>query len=268
MALHGCTQTSSDFAAGTRFDTVAEPYGAYVLYPEQSLAANPNRCWNWFLEAHQHRDRGEPAQIISLLNDIVGRHPIDRTRIFVAGLSAGGAMAAILAEQAPDVFAAAGIMAGVALHASHDVSTAYAAMHGDVYKTHMARVSTGPLGTAAYYGRLRVSIWAGTNDRLVVPQNSIVLVDQFLQLLGLGPRPGELERRGDADIVRFADDVDRIRVEAWRVNQMGHAWSGGSFRGSHTWPKGPRATDAMMAFFLGAESGRCESLTVRAAKPS
>ncbi|GAC1309258.1 MAG: hypothetical protein NVSMB21_15560 [Vulcanimicrobiaceae bacterium] len=221
-----------------------------MLFPEQSVAANPNRCWNWFLREHQHRASGEPAGIITLVNDIVARHPIDRARIFVAGLSAGGAMAAILAEQAPDVFAAVGIMAGVALHASHDVSTAFAAMHGDVLKAHLHRVVTDPIGSASIYSRLRLSIWTGARDRLVVPQNASVLVDQFMQLIGLGPREGEVERRDGAEIVRFLDDAGRPRIEAWRVDAMGHAWSGGSFRGSHTWPKGPNASDEMMRFFL------------------
>ncbi len=221
-----------------------------MLYPEQSIHANPNRCWNWFLEAHQHRDAGEPAEILSLVNEIAGRYPIDRARIYVTGLSAGGAMAAILAEQAPDVFAAAGIMAGVALHASHDVSTAFAAMHGDVLKAHLARMLAPPHGGYEAHERLRVSIWAGERDRVVVPHNASVLVDQFLHVLGLGAREGERERREDADIVRFRDDLGRVRVEAWRINAMGHAWSGGSFRGSHTWPKGPHASDQFMAFFL------------------
>ncbi|GAC1546181.1 MAG: hypothetical protein NVS3B16_16530 [Vulcanimicrobiaceae bacterium] len=184
------------------------------------------------------------------MNEVAGRHPIDRARIYVAGLSAGGAMAAILAEQAPDVFAAAGIMAGVALHASHDVSTAFAAMHGDVLKAHLARMLARPIGNARAYERLRVSIWAGARDRVVVPQNASALVEQFLQLTGLGVREGDVEHRDGADIMRFRDDRGRVRVEAWRVVEMAHAWSGGSFRGSHTFPKGPRASDAMMAFFL------------------
>lgn len=256
VALHGCTQTASDFAAGTRFDSVAERAGAYVLYPEQSVSANPNRCWNWFLEKHQHRDAGEPAEILSLVNEICGRHPIDRSRIYVAGLSAGGAMAAILGEQAPDVFAAVGIVAGVALHASHDVSTAFAAMRGVVRQARRVRDGEPKVSQARDYARLRVTIWAGARDRLVVPENASVLVDQFIDLLGLGAPEAVVESRDGVAIVRFADAGGRARIEAWRVDDMGHAWSGGSFRGSHTWPKGPRASDEMMAFFLDEGAAR------------
>jgi len=233
---------------------VAERYGAYVLYPEQSVAANPNRCWNWFLDAHQHRDRGEPSALLSLVDEVSGHYPIDRARIYVAGLSAGGAMAAILAEQAPDVFSAAGIMAGVALHSSHDVETAFAAMRGDIVASSRVRVVARPVGHGNAYERLRVSIWAGARDRVVVPDNASLLAEQFLRLFGLRVRSGESERREDAEIVRFRDDTGRVRIETWRVNAMGHAWSGGSFRGSHTWPKGPHASDEMMAFFLTDEA--------------
>ena len=222
-----------------------------MLYPEQSVAANPNRCWNWFLPEHQRRDAGEPAAILSLVNEIVGRHPIDRTRIYVVGLSAGGALAAILAEVAPDVFAAAGIMAGVALHAAHDVPSAFAAMRGDA-----ARPNAKPVVAARAengddpYRRLRVSIWTGARDRLVAPANAARLLAQFSEAIGLAPEGGVAERRGQSEIVRFSDPSGRVRLEMCSIDEMGHAWSGGSFRGSHTWPKGPRATDEFMAFFL------------------
>jgi len=258
--LHGCTQTASDFAAGTRFDSVAELAGAYVVYPEQSVAANPNRCWNWFLPEHQRRDDGEPAQIIALVNDVVARHPIDRDRIFVTGLSAGGALAAILGEQAPDLFAAIGIVAGVALHASHDVATAFAAMRGNVSATELASGSATPLRDGAAYERLRVAIWTGVRDRVVAPLNALVLAEQFRALLGVDDRIGEFDSRSDAEIDRFRDARGRVRIETWRIPSMGHAWSGGSFRGSHTHPRGPRASDELMSFFLQTTGEQLGSL--------
>lgn len=249
VALHGCTQTASDFAAGTRFDSVAERAGAYVLYPEQSVHANPRRCWNWFLEAHQQRESGEPAAILALVDEVALRYPIDRERIYVAGLSAGGAMAAILAERAPDVFAAAGIMAGVALHASHDVPSALAAMHGRNGFGPSVRAAAQPTLPPSAYERLRVSIWTGRDDRTVVPGNGARLAAQFRTLLALAD-DGRTEHRADADVTRWMDATGRARIESWSLFAMGHAWSGGSFRGSHTDPRGPRASDEMMAFFL------------------
>jgi poly(hydroxyalkanoate) depolymerase family esterase len=142
VALHGCQQTAADFAAGTRFDDVAGAGGAIVLYPQQSNAANGSACWNWFLPEHQTRERGEPAAILRLVDEISKRYPIDPNHRYVVGLSAGGAMAAILGEQAPDVFTGVGLMAGVALHSSHDVASAFAAMAG----TPAAAASTGIRG--------------------------------------------------------------------------------------------------------------------------
>jgi poly(hydroxyalkanoate) depolymerase family esterase len=130
VALHGCQQTAADFAVGTRFDEVAGARGAIVLYLQQNKSANGQACWNWFLSEHQTRERGEPAAILRLVDDISKRYTIDPNQRYVVGLSAGGAMAAILGEQAPDVFVGVGIMAGVALHSSHDVASAFAAMAG------------------------------------------------------------------------------------------------------------------------------------------
>jgi poly(hydroxyalkanoate) depolymerase family esterase len=249
VALHGCTQTASDFAAGTRFDSVAERAGAYVVYPEQSVLRNGNRCWNWYEEANQHRDGAEPAAILALVDDLCSRLPVDRERVFLAGLSAGGAMAAILAEQAPDVFAAAGIMAGVRLHASYDLSSARAAMHGPI-AVPRERPLHADLRGPGRFRRMRATVWTGTNDRTVDPSNATALARQFIGLLALPNADGEREDSGAAEIARWRDATGRVRVECWNVRHMGHAWSGGSFRGSHTYPAGPSASDAMMQFFL------------------
>jgi poly(hydroxyalkanoate) depolymerase family esterase len=253
VALHGCTQTASDFAAGTRFDSVAERAGAYVVYPEQSVLRNGNRCWNWFLAENQYRDAGEPAAILSLVRDILGRHPIDRSRVFVAGLSAGGTMAAILAEQAPDVFAAVGVMAGVRLHASHDLRGAMAAMRGsgDAAGVPVSPAWERPRPQA--YDRMRATIWSGTDDRTVAPSNAAALAGQFRALFRIPETEPEVELNPDFESARWRDRFGAVRVETFSVRGMGHAWSGGSFRGSHTCPRGPRASDAMMSFFLGTE---------------
>ncbi len=251
VALHGCTQTASDFAAGTRFDAVAEGFGAYVVYPEQTVAANAQRCWNWFRAEDQSRDSGEPAAILALVEDIARRFPIDRERVYIVGLSAGGAMAAILAEQAPDVFSAAGIVAGVGLHASSSLSEARDAMRGDGPRLPAAMTV---YGDDRAYARLRLTLWAGTGDRIVAPINSALLARQFARLLGI-ESDAVLERRKGAEISHWCDAAGRVRIELWSVPKLGHMWSGGSFRGSYTSPSGPRASDEMMRFFLGAAIG-------------
>jgi poly(3-hydroxybutyrate) depolymerase len=154
-------------------------------------------------------------------------------------------------------------MAGVALHASRDFASARAAMRGDMNLEHVATLLDRHGHEPRAYARLRATLWTGAHDHTVAPANTCVLAKQFLHLFGLADAPPELDERSDAEVTRWRDGTGRVRVEAWRVREMGHAWSGGSFRGSHTYPRGPRASDAMMAFFLGslpAASGRVRSL--------
>lgn len=249
VALHGAGQTPDDFAAGTDFDALAQRRGAYVLYPEQTRSRNSMRAWNWFLPEHQRRAAGEPAAILALVDEMCARYPIDRSRVFVAGLSAGGAMAAILAEQAPDIFSGAGVVAGVALHASHDVKTAFAAMHGEATVDDIANVLEYGASDAGAYANVRVSIWTGGEDKLVDPDNARVLARQFHRLLGLSGPPA-IEHGDDARVTRWRDRRGRVRIELWQVARMGHAWSGGTLRGSHTFAAGPNASNEMMRFFL------------------
>ena len=249
VALHGCTQNAVDFAEGTRFDAIADRYGAIVVYPEQTDRANARRCWNWFLPENQSRERGEPAAILAVVEEIVERLNVDRSRIFVTGLSAGAAMAAILAEQSPDVFAGVGLMAGIALHASHDVRTAYSAMRGEPDADALRSLLRA--NDAAAFERMRVIIWTGARDRTVAPANAQLLAKQFLQLLHVPVDPAEPTVVDDGLLSQWRDARGTVRVVLRTIEDLGQAWSGGSLRGSHTAPKGPSASEAMMRFFLG-----------------
>lgn len=248
VALHGCTQNANDFAEGTRFDELADRYGAIVAYPEQTERANARRCWNWFLPENQSRTKGEPAAILAIVEEVCERLNVDRSRVFVTGLSAGAAMAAILAEQAPDVFAAVGLVAGIALHVSHDVRTAYSAMRGDLDADALVPMLTP--GEPDAYRRMRAIIWAGARDRTVAPANAQLLAVQFRQLLHLPEDGSELTVMPDGLLSQWSDEHDRVRVVLRTIEELGHAWSGGSLRGSHTAPKGPSASEAIMRFFL------------------
>ena len=255
VALHGCRQDAEDFAHGSRFDHFAERYGAIVLYPEQDERRNGHRCWNWFLPENQVRDGREPSAILDLVERTITEHDVDRSRVFVAGLSAGACVAAVLAEQAPDVFAGVAAMAGVALHAAHDVDSAYAAMRGERRGNDVAleRHFRGA------FRRSRAMFWTGTGDRRVAPQNAWRLAEQFVRLLALDPQPNEEEALADGRRMRWHDRAGLTRIELREVAGVGHGWSGGSLRGSYTAPAGPSFSDAIFRFFLPEEEAmqRC-----------
>lgn len=245
VAIHGCRQDVEDFANGTRFDVLGERHGAIVLYPEQDERRNGHRCWNWFLPENQRRDGPEPAAILALVDRIAHEHDVDRARVYVAGLSAGACMSSILAEQAPDVFAGVAAMAGVALHSAHDVNSAHAAMRGQ-------RELDAPVAFSrnGVYRRSRAIVWTGSNDRRVVPANAWQLGTQLARLYGLSAAPDEEESVGDGKRARWHDRSGRTRVEVRELAGIGHAWSGGSLRGSYTAPAGPNFSDALFRFFL------------------
>jgi poly(hydroxyalkanoate) depolymerase family esterase len=239
VMLHGCTQNPDDFAAGTRMNELAQARGIYVLYPAQSRQANPQGCWNWFKASHQQRGRGEPATLAGMTRQIIVEHGIDPSCVYVAGLSAGGAMAAILAQAYPDLFAAVGIHSGVAPGAAKDLPGALAAMNGHGAGSHeLLRVPT--------------IVFHGDADSTVHPRNGEQL---------FAASPGEHDpkdretvarhgsRRGATRRCRTAPD-GRVVAEHWTVHGAAHAWCGGHPSGSHADPDGPDASAEMLRFFL------------------
>jgi poly(hydroxyalkanoate) depolymerase family esterase len=242
VMLHGCTQDPEDFAAGTRMNELAAAHGFLVAWPEQDKRANAQRCWNWFQPGDQARDRGEPAILAGIVRQIAAEQRVDTTRIYVAGLSAGGAQAAIMAAAYPDLFAAVGVHSGLACGAARDLPSALAAMRN------------GPVSIAPGSGSHPPTIlFQGDLDRTVSPANADALTTQALAgAVGLrtelhdGRGPGGLGWRR----ARHVDAAGRARLERWTVEGAGHAWSGGSPDGSYTEPRGPDASRAMLEFFL------------------
>jgi poly(hydroxyalkanoate) depolymerase family esterase len=244
IMLHGCTQSADDFAAGTRMNFAAEERTCFVAYPEQISAANVSKCWNWFQTGHQTREQGEPSIIAGIARDIMSKHNIDPRRVYVAGLSAGGAAAAVVAHAYPDVFAALGVHSGLACGVARDLPSAMAAMQG-----RHAPYTPGqqhPIPTIVFHG---------DQDRTVHPRNGAEIVKGaaggviFDQEVEHGSVPGG--RRYSRSIQR--DRKGKEVIEDWVIDGAGHAWSGGSKAGTFTDPLGPDATTEMLRFFLAHE---------------
>jgi len=239
VMLHGCTQDPDDFARGTRMNEAASDQDVLVLYPAQAQKVNPSRCWNWFKHNHQRRGSGEPALLAALTHDVMKRYAVDPKRVYVAGLSAGGAMAAILGDAYPDLFAAVGVHSGLPTGAATNAQSAFEAMKSG------ATSPKRPAGTAT-----PVIVFHGDRDTTVHPVNG----DQIVAAHS-GATPPERERRRcgngrDYTRLRYRDAAGQVTAEHWTVHGEGHAWSGGSPTGSYTDAKGPDATEEMLRFFF------------------
>jgi poly(hydroxyalkanoate) depolymerase family esterase len=244
VMLHGCTQSPDDFAAGTRMNECAEEQRFLVAYPAQPSSANPSKCWNWFEGSEQRRGHGEPSLIAGITRQIMRDFPVERGRVYVAGLSAGGAAAAIMGATYPDLYAAVGVHSGLACGAARDMPSAFAAM----------RNGGGSATTSAHGSRITVPtiVFHGDQDKTVNPVNGDQVIAQAKRTMG--PETTVVRGRA-ADGMSFlrtieSDDTGRSMLEQWVLQGAGHAWSGGDPRGSYTDPRGPDASREMVRFFL------------------
>jgi poly(hydroxyalkanoate) depolymerase family esterase len=244
VMLHGCTQSPDDFAAGTRMNECAEEQGLFVAYPAQPRSANPSKCWNWFEGSEQRRGHGEPSLIAGITRQIMRDFPVESGRVYVAGLSAGGAAAAIMGATYPELYAAVGVHSGLACGAARDVPTAFAAMHnGGGPATRSPAVSTIMVPTIVFHGDL---------DKTVNPVNGDQVIAQAKVATDLRTMVVRGRAAGGMGFLRTMqiDDTGRSMLEQWVLQGAGHAWSGGSPAGSYSDPRGPDASREMVRFFL------------------
>ena len=241
IMLHGCHQSPDDFAAGTRMNEVAEEHGMLVAYPAQPRTANASNCWNWFRPGDQARDKGEPALIAGATREVIRDFSADAARVYVAGLSAGGAAAAIMGSAYPDIYAAVGVHSGLACGAANDVASAFAAMQ-----------KGSPVGRAERTHSVPTIVMHGDRDRTV----NVVNADDVIAQATAGTHTRGAVEKGRSPSgsaytrTTYIDERGITTVEHWLLHGLAHAWSGGSSDGSYADPRGLDASREMVRFFL------------------
>lgn len=251
VMLHGCRQDAADFARGTRMNAQAEQHGFLVAYPEQTARENGSNCWNWFKREEQHRDGTEPALIAGIVRDLGKSYAVDASRVFVAGLSAGAAMAVILGQNYPELFAGVAAHSGLPVGAAHDMASAFAAMHVGAPAPRAA-----PRGTA-----VPTIVFHGDADHTVVHSNGAAIAAHAVQGYAASDTSLRSVQRtvsaaggSSVSATAYVDAGGTSRVEEWVVHGGTHGWFGGSAEGSYTDPAGPDASAEMVRFFLSQTS--------------
>jgi len=249
VMLHGCTQSAEDFARGTGMNALADTLGFIVAYPSQTHAANPQKCWNWFKPSDQQRDRGEPAMIAGLTKQIIAEQGCDEARVYIAGLSAGGAAAAVMASAYPDLYAAVGIHSGLACGAAQDIPSALMAMKQGGRPRSAKRMQGSFVPVITFHG---------DQDATVSEINSREIIAAAANMAGtltIQAERGQVTNGRNYTCERSATLEGKVVIEQWTIHGGGHAWSGGSLTGSYTDERGPDASAEMMRFFLTHHRG-------------
>jgi len=252
VMLHGCTQSPDDFAAGTRMNLVAEEHTCLVAYPAQAASANASKCWNWFSPSDQQRGQGEPSLIAGITRQVMRDYAVDAERVYVAGLSAGAAAAAIMGMTYPDLYAAIGVHSGLACGIASDLPSAFLAMRqgeaGAVSGFGTASSAREPrrlVPTIVFHGDQDGTVHPRNGDQVIAQSGATTITDlQTTMQHGRVPRGHAYSR------TLHADARGQTILEHWVIHGAGHAWSGGSPAGSYTDPRGPDAAREMLRFFL------------------
>jgi poly(hydroxyalkanoate) depolymerase family esterase len=265
MMLHGCTQDPSNFMAGTRMNDRGEANGFFVLYPGEPSTIQSLSCWQWFDGADQMRGSGEPADLVAMLDQVASQYAVDASHVYVAGISAGAAMAVILGATYPDRFAGIGVGAGVEYGATTSGISGSASVQssGGPDPAMQGQAAFAAMGAAKRV--VPTIVIYGTQDAIVAPVNDDQVITQWATTDGLAgamlPASPDAVEHGAVpgghtyttstwhDVRTGAPVLRKIAVDG-----MGHAWSGGDTAGTYTDPMGPNASDAVWAFFSGGPS--------------
>lgn len=264
VMLHGCTQSADDFAAGTQMNRLADAHGFVVVYPEQPAQANASKCWNWFRPQDQQRGCGEPSLIAGIVDQVAQRQGVDPKRIFVAGLSAGAAMAVVLGETYPDLFAGVGAHSGLPYGSAHDIPSALAAMKGGRSGMPGLKAGASASGTRRRSAAqaVPVIVFHGDRDHTVQQANGAHIVQQARDAQAAGQGDTGLTASTQSGVAPggrcfsrtvHVDSQGRARIESWTLHGAGHAWSGGHAGGSYTDVAGPDASAEMVRFFMAID---------------
>jgi len=269
VMLHGCTQDPDDFARGTQMNALAEEQGFLVVYPAQESSANSSKCWNWFKAMDQQRGQGEPSLIAGITNEVIDQYGLDRKQVFVAGLSAGGAMAIIMGSTYPDLYQAVGVHSGLPYASASDLTSALGAMRGTSGTSVTSPSSARRGGASAKLEAIPVIVFHGDRDTTVSPSNGTGLIDDFVarfeQTAASGEKISTVVEEGKTGTghrySRTSLHVDGrpVLAEHWLIHGAGHAWAGGNASGSYTDASGPDASREMLRFF-STQSADSESL--------
>jgi poly(hydroxyalkanoate) depolymerase family esterase len=250
VMLHGCTQSPDDFAAGTRMNQIAEEQNCLVVYPAQPSDANPAKCWNWFRPTDQRRDQGEPSLVAGITRQVMREYLVDPERVYVGGLSAGAAAAAVTGATYPDLYAAIGVHSGLACGAANDLPSAFVAMRQGNLVDALGSGDSSPVlrnGQA-----VPTIVFHGDSDTTVHPRNGDHVIARSIRTTNSRKAVHRSQVPGGHAYTRtiHIDPSGRAILEHWEIHGAAHAWSGGSPAGSFTDPRGPDATREMLRFFL------------------
>jgi len=266
VMLHGCTQTATEFAFGTRMNQLADQYKFIVVYPQQTNIYNQNLCWNWFESSNQIRGNGEPAIIAGIIQTVeqnTSQWTIDIHRVYVAGFSAGAAMAVILGAIYPDIFAAIGVHSGLEYQAATSAIDSLKVMSlGGPDPQQQGQAAFDAMGTTTRV--IPTIVYQGSSDLVVHPINSDHVTQQWMrtdQIASNGidkaefgnpshTENGQVPGGHSFSVFKWDDSQGYELQEYWKIDGMGHAWSGGNPGNSYTDPSGPEASLAMIQFFM------------------